>query len=64
MLKLFNDDKHFIVWGNPASVSPNILRAQDFSRIVASNQHFARKFDISVDAEVLDELDRHIGIRT
>jgi hypothetical protein len=29
--------------------------------MLASGAHWARKFDVSHDAEVLDVLDRHIG---
>jgi hypothetical protein len=37
-----------------------VLREADLERILASGLDFARKFDASVDARVLDELDRHV----
>ena len=52
--------KRYIVW-RPGTSHPEILRVTDFDRIIASSAHFARKFDISVDAQVLDMLDRVIS---
>ena len=46
-LSLLNENKRFISWTVPSAVDPEILRSQDFDRIVSSNQHFARKFDIT-----------------
>lgn len=63
-LKLCNDNKRFISWSSSAAPSPQVLRVQDFERIVASNQHFARKFDINLDAAVLDLLDQYITARS
>ncbi|MBD2130800.1 hypothetical protein NDI39_10495 [Microcoleus sp. ZQ-A2] len=58
-LKICNDNKRFIAW-TPQS-TPAILGVQDCDRLIHSNQHFARKFDIKVDAQVLDRLDRHLS---
>jgi hypothetical protein len=38
------------------------LRKQDFHRIISSDQHFARKFDMNMDAEILNMIDQHIKI--
>ena len=62
--RIFNDNKRFISWHNHTSPSPQVLRAQDFDHIIASNQHFARKFDIDVDATVLDMLDKHVNAKS
>lgn len=56
-LKLCNDNKRYEDWrsGNP---NPKLLGIGDLSDMLASNQHFARKFSDIHDACVLDELDR------
>jgi hypothetical protein len=42
------------VKGNP---NPNILTRSDFLKIVASPDHFARKFDSEIDEEIMDMLE-------
>ena len=59
-LKIFNDNKRFVYWKDSTSTHPEVLRIQDFDRMIASDQHFARKFDIKVDEEVLNMLDQYI----
>jgi hypothetical protein len=59
-LNILNDNKRFTLWGDSTSPHPEVLGWQDLEHIVASNQHFARKFDINVDEAVLDMLDRYI----
>jgi hypothetical protein len=59
--QLENDDKRCIMWKDPGAASPAILTARDFDKIIASGKHFARKFDINVDAVVLDMLDGYIN---
>ena len=61
-LNLLNDDKRFISWKSHQSPNPDVLGVKDFDRIIASKQHFGRKFDINQDAEILSKLDEHIGI--
>jgi len=61
-LNIINDNKRFITWSSNKAPHPNILRKQDFHRIVNSNQHFARKFDSNQDADILNKLDEHIGV--
>lgn len=36
---------------------PRILTSKDFSAITQDNIHFARKFDITIDSQILDKLD-------
>lgn len=54
---LVNDDLRYIDWKDPDAGSPAVLGRDDFERIVFSPKLFARKFDMSVDAEILDLLD-------
>jgi len=42
----------------PGSPNPMTLTSADLSAARASGAHFARKFDLAIDGEVLDELDR------
>lgn len=51
-----NRNFRYIEWikGNP---NPNLLTTADLDRIVASGEHFARKFDSEVDEHILDLLD-------
>ncbi|MBS4540021.1 hypothetical protein GOQ27_16205 [Clostridium sp. D2Q-11] len=39
---------------------PKILTIQDIDKLLTSDKLFARKFDISVDSQILDKLDEHI----
>lgn len=41
---------------------PKVLGTDDLPRMLQSGAWFARKFDESVDAEVLDRLDKHLGL--
>lgn len=40
--------------------NPEILTSDDFDELVSSGLHFARKFDVSVDAKILDLLDERV----
>lgn len=62
-LKILNDNKRLISWQDSTSMSPEVLRIQDFDRIIVSGQHFARKFDLNIDAEILDMID-HYTLKT
>jgi hypothetical protein len=44
-------------FATPTSASPETLRADDVPEVLRSGRYFARKFDVSVDARPLDELD-------
>lgn len=56
-LKLCNDNLRYIAWEPPY---PAIMQTQDFDRLIGSDKFFARKFDITVDADILDRLDHHM----
>jgi hypothetical protein len=55
---IVNDHLRYIDWTKPNS--PAILRKEDFDYLMQSSRLFARKFDDSVDAEVLDMIDCEI----
>lgn len=57
-LRLKNDYMRYIEWPSVTSAHPKVLCVSDYANIVSSGKHFARKFDITVDAEILDMLDR------
>ena len=56
-----NDDLRYIEWNDPNSGSPAILGRHDFGKIASAPKLFARKFDVNVDAEVLDLIDQELG---
>ena len=52
-----NEFLHYMDWSD-GSAHPAILRAADLPKLKASEMLFARKFDASVDSEILDLLDQ------
>jgi hypothetical protein len=52
-----DDNLRYIDWS--VEPGPKVLRTGDFDAIVASGKLFARKFDVTVDEDVLDRLDLH-----
>lgn len=57
--KMVNDNFRFIQWTSEMA-NPDILSINEFDRIVRSGCLFARKFDYSIDSDVLDAIDDHI----
>lgn len=55
-------DRRFISWSNPQSGRPDMLTIGDWDRLMGSEAFFARKIDGSATPDLLDRLDRHIGI--
>jgi hypothetical protein len=53
------DHLRFIRFPRPGAPHPDTLTSADLPELERSNAFFARKFDLGVDAEVLDALDRH-----
>ena len=53
-----NDDKRYIRWKQKPS--PEILTKQDFDVMMSSGKLFARKFDVSIDRNILDLIDSEI----
>jgi hypothetical protein len=55
-LSVSGDDRRYVRF-QPGAASPDVLTSADFEELAASGAHFARKFDVAVDARVLDLLD-------
>ena len=55
-----NDNRWFIRWTEGPLGHPTVLTKEDFSEIMRSDKLFARKFDMSVDKDILDLIDRAI----
>lgn len=51
--RVLNDNLRYVDWSE-GKQNPKILTAADFPELLSSDKLFARKFDISVDATVLD----------
>lgn len=56
-LKLQNDRRRYIDWSS-GGCHPKTLLMEDLPNLLASSAHFARKFDIDIDSNILDELDQ------
>ena len=57
-LSIFNDNKRYICW---QECTPTTLGVQDVEALITSQAHFARKFNIQVDTQVLDRLDQYLS---
>lgn len=51
-----NNNYRFIDW-TEGNANPKLLKSEDFQALTHTNHFFARKFDTTVDAKILDELD-------
>ena len=60
LFNLCNDHKRYIDWTGTRHGHPRLLTSQDYPAIIKSSAHFARKFDITQDSEILDMLDARI----
>jgi Core-2/I-Branching enzyme len=56
-LRLQNDRRRYIDWSDGDS-HPKTLLTEDLPNLLASSAYFARKFDIDIDSDIIDELDR------
>jgi hypothetical protein len=54
-----NDHRWYVRWSGRSS-HPLVLRKEDFNELTQSDRLFARKFDITVDTDILDLIDREI----
>ena len=59
-LRLSGDTRRYSAWA-PGSSHPPCCGAADLDALLASGTDFARKFDPTVDASVMDELDRVVA---
>jgi hypothetical protein len=55
-LHLKNDDYRYVDWSTKAA-HPKTMVIEDLPNLLASSCHFARKFDIDIDSNILDQLD-------
>ncbi|MCG8527251.1 MAG: beta-1,6-N-acetylglucosaminyltransferase [Opitutales bacterium] len=61
-LNLSNDCLRYTDWKNsPTTQHPKILDMGDLPKLLKSSAHFARKFDMKTDSQILDELDVRIS---
>jgi hypothetical protein len=60
--RLVPDGKHYIDFTNSRNNHPKVLGVTDLPAMLASDAHWARKFDYCQDSEVLDILDRRVRI--
>ena len=56
-LTIAREHHRFVSFAGPGVPHPDVLTGHDLDRLVDSGMHFARKFDMEVDAGVLDALD-------
>lgn len=56
-LAVEHDNRRFARFSGPGASHPDTLTTSDMDSILASGADFARKFDSSIDAQVLDRLD-------
>ncbi|MCO5934670.1 beta-1,6-N-acetylglucosaminyltransferase [Mucilaginibacter sp. RB4R14] len=59
-----NSEKRFTIWEKVSNPHPVILKVTDFMAIASSDDLFARKFDETVDSEILDLIDAKILVAT
>jgi hypothetical protein len=55
-----NDNLRYIDWKDPNAASPAILTTSDLESLTRSSKLFARKFDTTVDGDVLDLIDQKL----
>jgi len=55
-LNLKNDDYRYVDWSTQGA-HPKTMVMEDLPNLLSSSCHFARKFDIDVDSNILDQLD-------
>ncbi|MEG4799096.1 beta-1,6-N-acetylglucosaminyltransferase [Microcoleus sp. ARI1-B5] len=58
--KIINDDLRYMDWPYVNAYHPRNLEKKDFEKIRESDKLFARKFDMTVDADILDMIDEMI----
>jgi hypothetical protein len=53
-----NDDLRYLDWTREPA--PAVFTRADLPQLESATELFARKFDETVDSEILDALDRHL----
>ena len=59
--KVINDNLRHIDWSR-GGAHPKIFSKHDLQDLVLTDKYFARKFDISVDEEILDLIDQNAHV--
>ncbi len=57
--KVVNEHLRYIDWDNIDAYHPRILTRNDFEKIKQSEKLFARKFDLTIDRDILDLIDQN-----
>jgi hypothetical protein len=57
---LVDDNLRYIDYTGARKGAPRVLTTADLPLLASGRYHFARKFDLSVDREVLDRIDREL----
>jgi len=57
---LVNDSLRYIDYRNAIRGAPRVLTVADLPELASGRYHFARKFDLRIDREVLDRIDREL----
>lgn len=60
LFNLCNDSKRYFDFSKTRNGSPLVLTTKDYQAIVQSHAHFARKFDLAQDSQILDLLDARV----
>ncbi|MEH2007739.1 MAG: hypothetical protein V7K81_21880, partial [Nostoc sp.] len=58
--KIINTSLTYLEWSNVNSLHPKILEKNDFEKLRESEKLFARKFDMTIDPDILDIIDKMI----
>ena len=59
-LSIHEDNMRFISWESCHAPHPTTLTSEHFEMLASSGKHFARKFDIDIDAGIFDLLDQRV----
>jgi hypothetical protein len=58
--KFYNHNKRYINWSVTSSGHPSVITTEHYSDLTNDEVFFARKFDITKDSAILDDLDKRI----
>jgi hypothetical protein len=56
--RIINNNLRYIDWSK-GGAHPKILSKDDLQNLIKTDKFFARKFDINIDPDILDLIDRH-----
>ena len=61
-LNISNTPLRYVHWTGKHSSSPSIICSKNYETVISTKMPFSRKFDITIDSEVLDKIDIHLGV--